>query len=1118
MVPAEGVERWLTQRLSHRLGAGDARRRRGVRRRAVPLARGRWSPRSDSARERDDDPWDPDALVWPLLEVVDASARRAVVRARSAPHLGHGQTGEEGELRRGRRYAVARRLAGLFASYAVQRPQRWSPTGRGPRHRRGRRAARRRPALAGRAVAAAGRRASPRAPPDVRHAATLARLRAGPRRRSTCRRGCRCSATPGCRSPRSSCSARSASTATCTCGCRTPSAALWDALAGARAAPVPRARRTPPPTCGRPPAARLARPRRPRAAAHAWRAGGRRSSDRRRSRPARAAGPDACSAGCSTTCAANATVDPRRPRRLAADDRSVQVHACHGAGPPGRGAARGAGRAARRRPDPRAARHPGDVPRHRDLRAADLGRLRARRRGRRRGGHPAHRLRVRLADRALTQTNPLLGVAARAARPGRRPGRRPAEVLDLAARRAGPPPVRLHRRRPRAGSPAGSREAGVRWALRRRAPRARSGSTASSQNTWRRPRPGPARASRCPTTTDRLARPRRCRSTTSAATTSTWPAGSPSCVDRLRARDRPAWPAPARRPTGSTRSATGVDALTAVAPRRRVAGRPGRSASSAAVADGAPAAGRRLELRLADVRALLGRAARAAGRPGPTSAPARSPSARWCRCARCRTAWSACSASTTASSRAPARSTATTCSPAARCTGERDPRSEDRQLLLDAVLAATEHAGRHLHRRQRAHRPAAGRPPCRSASCSTPSTRTAADGRSRDRRRSSAHPLQPFDAAQPRPGRLAGARRSPSTAPRSPAPGPPPGRGAARRRSWRRPAAAAGTGATSTLADLLDVPRAPGARRSCAAGSTSPLPRRGRRGRRRAPGRARRPGAVGRRRPAAARPARRRATRDAVLASRVAARRAAAGPARLAARSATSSTEAEPARARPPSRSRTGSRRAPSTSTSTSATAPADRHRPRRLRQPAGARSATPGSAPSSGSQAWVAAARAERRPPRPRAGPRHAIGRGEPVGRSPDGARRPLARVDDRAATCCATWSRCTTRPARAAAAAAQDRATPGPTRAPDRAATTSRPTPRRRASGRLRQRRRFPGEDADPAHVAGLGTRAPLDVLLDARPRPGEERAGETPGSAPCALRLWAPMLAAELVSRSP
>ena len=70
---------------------------------------------------REDDPWSPDALVWPLLEVVDEQAGQPWCRALSL-HLGHGQAGEEGELRRGRRYAVARRLARLFASYAVQRP------------------------------------------------------------------------------------------------------------------------------------------------------------------------------------------------------------------------------------------------------------------------------------------------------------------------------------------------------------------------------------------------------------------------------------------------------------------------------------------------------------------------------------------------------------------------------------------------------------------------------------------------------------------------------------------------------------------------------------------------------------------------------------------------------------------------------------------------------------------------------------------------------------------------------------------------------------------------------------------------------------------------------------
>ena len=50
-------------------------------------------------------------------------------------------------------------------------------------------------------------------------------------------------------------------------------------------------------------------------------------------------------------------------------------------------------------------------------------------------------------------------------------------------------------------------------------------------------------------------------------------------------------------------------------------------------------------------------------------------------------------------------------------TGERDVRSEDRQLLLDAIGAATETAGRDLHRRRRAQRPgpAARRTPRRAA-------------------------------------------------------------------------------------------------------------------------------------------------------------------------------------------------------------------------------------------------------------------------------------------------------------------------------------------------------------------------------------------------------------------
>ncbi|WP_457208165.1 exodeoxyribonuclease V subunit gamma, partial [Nocardioides sp. P5_C9_2] len=68
VVPARGVERWLTQRLSHRLGVG-ARRGDGVcagvdfvtPHSLVAMLLGRDS----------DDPWEPDRLAWPLLEVID---------------------------------------------------------------------------------------------------------------------------------------------------------------------------------------------------------------------------------------------------------------------------------------------------------------------------------------------------------------------------------------------------------------------------------------------------------------------------------------------------------------------------------------------------------------------------------------------------------------------------------------------------------------------------------------------------------------------------------------------------------------------------------------------------------------------------------------------------------------------------------------------------------------------------------------------------------------------------------------------------------------------------------------------------------------------------------------
>ena len=113
-------------------------------------------------------------MTWPLLDVIDCSLDQPWC-ATLAKHLGHlDVNAEEAELRKGRRYAVARRLAGLFASYVRQRPGLlvdwlegklgdldedlvWQPE-------------------LWRALVAA----IPADPPHIRHQKTVARLREGP--------------------------------------------------------------------------------------------------------------------------------------------------------------------------------------------------------------------------------------------------------------------------------------------------------------------------------------------------------------------------------------------------------------------------------------------------------------------------------------------------------------------------------------------------------------------------------------------------------------------------------------------------------------------------------------------------------------------------------------------------------------------------------------------------------------------------------------------------------------------------------------------------------------------------------------------------------------------------
>ena len=65
------------------------------------------------------DPWQPDRLVWRLLNTVDAHHDQPWCR----PLHEHLYRADDGWDRSRRRYAVARRIAGLFASYAEQRPE-----------------------------------------------------------------------------------------------------------------------------------------------------------------------------------------------------------------------------------------------------------------------------------------------------------------------------------------------------------------------------------------------------------------------------------------------------------------------------------------------------------------------------------------------------------------------------------------------------------------------------------------------------------------------------------------------------------------------------------------------------------------------------------------------------------------------------------------------------------------------------------------------------------------------------------------------------------------------------------------------------------------------------------
>jgi len=118
-VPSRGVERWIAQSLSSVLGTQSGRGD-GICANVVFPSPGRLvreAVAAGSGIEPDDDPWAQHRLPWPLLEVIDGCASEAWCRTLGR-HLGLIQ----GAVDQGRRMAVAQKLAGLFTSYGAQRP------------------------------------------------------------------------------------------------------------------------------------------------------------------------------------------------------------------------------------------------------------------------------------------------------------------------------------------------------------------------------------------------------------------------------------------------------------------------------------------------------------------------------------------------------------------------------------------------------------------------------------------------------------------------------------------------------------------------------------------------------------------------------------------------------------------------------------------------------------------------------------------------------------------------------------------------------------------------------------------------------------------------------------
>ena len=122
-VPTRGIERWLTQRLSARLGASPGRADGVCANIDFPFP-GRLVGGAVAVAtgvDRDNDPWLPERCVWPLLDVVDGHLAEPWLST-LATHLG-GVGADADPNRRARRFGAIRHVADLYDRYGVHRPE-----------------------------------------------------------------------------------------------------------------------------------------------------------------------------------------------------------------------------------------------------------------------------------------------------------------------------------------------------------------------------------------------------------------------------------------------------------------------------------------------------------------------------------------------------------------------------------------------------------------------------------------------------------------------------------------------------------------------------------------------------------------------------------------------------------------------------------------------------------------------------------------------------------------------------------------------------------------------------------------------------------------------------------